>query len=136
MQGIPDYSVDDAMVVNARFASGALASFSTGCFPLKDHSELPGGGIGLSLSSRNHRIVLSGWGMEGAVYSGDSNKKIIPSEEDIFLVQNRAFLNAVENGDPSGIHSTYEDGMKTLATTLAANESARKKAGAPVAVSL
>jgi predicted dehydrogenase len=136
MQDTPDYSVDDGMVVNARFSSGALASFSTGCFPLGGHPETPGGGIGLTLSSRKHRVVLSGWGMEGAVYSGESDMEKIPSEEDIFLIQNRAFLEAVESGDPSGIRSSYEDGMNTLATTLAANESARDRGGAPVNVAL
>ena len=68
ISGVPDYSVDDGMVVNARFSSGALASFSTGCFPLGGHSESPGGGIGLHLSSRRHRIVISGWSLEGTVH--------------------------------------------------------------------
>jgi len=131
---VPDYSVDDAMVVNARFASGALASFSTGCFPLGGHPESPNGGIGLSLSSRNHRISLTGWSLEGTVHSGEESQEALPTEENIFVIQNRAYLKAVANNDPSGILSTYEDGMKTLATTLAANESAREQNGRPVKV--
>ena len=134
MKEVPDYSVDDAMVVNARFASGALASFSTGCFPHHDNSANPDGGIGLSLSSRKHRIALATWSLEGVVYSGESDKETIPTEEDIFYVQNKAFLDAVASNDPSGILSPYEDAMKTLATTLAANESARHQNGAPVKV--
>lgn len=130
----PDYSVDDAMVVNARFASGALASFSTGCFPLGGHPESADGGIGLSLSSRNHRIALTGWSLQGTIHSEAEKQETIPTESDIFLIQNKAFLDAVANDDPSGIQSTYEDGMKTLATTLAANESARERKGAPVKV--
>lgn len=136
MKEVPDYSVDDAMVVNARFVSGALASFSTGCFPFKDNDANPDGGIGLSLSSRNHRIALSKWNLNGTVYSGENDEEIIPAEEDIFLVQNKAFLDAVASNDPSGILSPYEDAMKTLAVTLAANESARHKNGAPVKVAL
>lgn len=134
MKEVPDYSVDDAMVVNARFASGALASFSTGCFPHHDNSANPDGGIGLSLSSRNHRIALATWNLEGTVYSGEDDKESIPTEEDIFYVQNKAFLDAAATNDPSGILSPYEDAMKTLATTLAANESARHQNGAPVKV--
>lgn len=134
MNEVPDYSVDDAMVVNMRFASGALASFSTGCFPLGGHPESPNGGIGLSLSSRNHRIALTGWSFEGTVYSGEEDKQAIPTEENIFTIQNKTFLDAVAQSDPSGIYSSYEDGMKTLATTLAANESARERNGSPVKV--
>lgn len=135
MSEVPDYSVDDAMVVNARFASGALGSFSTGCFPIGSHPETLNGGIGLTLSSRKHRIALTGWEMKGVVESGDSDREEIPTEEDIFLVQNRAFLEAVEKNDPTGIHSSYEDGIKTLAVTLAANRSARELDGAPVTIS-
>jgi len=136
MNEVSDYSVDDAMVVNARFASGALASFSTGCFPLGGHSESPSGGIGLSLSSRNHRIALTGWSLEGTIHSGEDEQEAIPSEANIFVIQNKAFLDAVASNDPSGIQSNYEDGMKTLATTLAANESTRQQNGRPVKVAL
>lgn len=135
MSEIPDYSVDDAMVVNARFASGALGTFSTGCFPVGEHPITFRGGIGLTLSSRQHRVSLTGWEMKGVVESGDSDNEEIPTEEDIFHVQNKAFLDAVENNDPGGIHSTYENGIKTLAVTLAANKSARELGGAPVTIS-
>ncbi len=131
---VPDFTVDDAMVVNARFASGALASFSTGCFPLGGHSEAPDGGIGLSLSSRHNRVVLAGWKFEGTLYSGEYDKESIPCEEDIFAKQNRAFLEAVDSGDDATILSSYDDALKTLASTLAANESARNQQGAPVKV--
>ncbi len=134
MNEVPDFTVDDAMVVNCRFASGALASFSTGCFPLGGHPETPGGGISLSLSSRTHRVVLSGWIFEVTVYSGEDAQEKIPCDENIFINQNKAFLDAVATGDTSGILSSYEDGLKTLATTLAANESARNQGGNPVEV--
>ncbi len=134
MPEVPNFTVDDAMVVNARFASGALASFATGCFPLGGHPETIG--IGLSLSSRQHRIVLSGWNLAGTVWSGSDQQESIPSCENIFVIQNRAFLEAVMKNDPSGILSTYDDAMKTLATTVAANRSARAGKGCPVTVSL
>ena len=132
MKEVPDYSVDDAMVVNARFASGALASFSTGCFPKALEPDTVG--IGLSISSRQHHVVLSGWKLEGVVFSEAEAQVTIPAEDDIFFIQNRAFLRAIEKNDPSFIHSDYADGMRTLAVTLAANESARLRNGAPVKV--
>lgn len=134
MTEVPDFSVDDAMVVNARFASGALASFSTGCFPLGKHSEQGDGGIGLQLSSRNHRITLTRWELVGVVHTGEDGEERIASEDDVFFIQNKTFLDAVAANDASRIRSSYQDGMKTLATTLAANESARERGGAPVKV--
>lgn len=136
MPEVEGKTVDDAMVINARFASGALASFSTGCFPLGGHSESPDGGIGLHLSSRNHRIYLTGWHFDGIVYSGLNDKESIPREDNIFAIQDKAFLDAMATGDTSGIHSNYEDSLKTLAATLAANESAHKQGGAPVKVAV
>ncbi|NPV08205.1 MAG: Gfo/Idh/MocA family oxidoreductase [Anaerolineae bacterium] len=46
----------------------------------------------------------------------------------------RAFVDAILQKDPSLVRSPYDDAMKTLAVTLAANESARK--GIPVRPSL
>ncbi|MAM92011.1 MAG: hypothetical protein CMI15_11135 [Opitutaceae bacterium] len=134
MPEVEGKTVDDSMVVNARFVSGALASFSTGCFPLGGHSEGPDGGIGLHLSSRNHRIYLTGWHFNGTVYSGDDDTESIPREENIFAIQDKAFLDAVATGDNSGILSSYGDSLKTLAATSAANESAHNKNGTPVKV--
>ncbi len=132
MNEVADYSVDDGMVVNARFASGALGSFSTACFSLAGHPETSG--IHLSLSSRQNRMVLEGWNLEGTLYAEADQQTKLPVEQEIFVVQNQAFLDAVATGDRSLIRSDYEDGMKTLAVTLAANESAREKNGAPVSV--
>jgi myo-inositol 2-dehydrogenase/D-chiro-inositol 1-dehydrogenase len=136
MPEVEGYSVDDAMVVNARFASGALGTFATGCFPLSDHPELPGGGIGLALCSRRHRVKFSGWHLDAAIHSPGEKRTEVPREANIFVEQSRAFLDAVRSGDASGIRSTYEDGMKTLAVTIAATESARNRQGAPVKVAL
>ena len=111
MPEVEGKTVDDAMVVNARFTSGALASFSTGCFPLGGHSESPDGGIRLHLSSRNHRVHLSGWHFDGTVYSGENNAETIPREENIFAIQDKVFLDAVATGDTSGVHSPYDDSL-------------------------
>jgi len=134
--GVPDYTVDDAMVVTARFASGALGTFSTGCFPQADHRHTPDGGVGVSLCSRQRRILLQGWGLSATVFGGNEAPQTVAPEPDVFTTQARAFLAAVQTNDPSLIRSSYEDGMKTLAVTLAATESARTRNGAPVKVAL
>ena len=131
MTEVPDFNVDDAMVVNVRFTSGALGAFCTGCFPEAGHAKA---GISLNLSTRHQRVIFETWDFEGKIHSGDGEVTELPATEDAFLVQNKAFLDAVTNRDASGILSDYQDAMRTLAVTLAANESARERKGAAVEV--
>ena len=42
----------------------------------------------------------------------------------------QAFIDAIQEGDPTHIRCEYEDGLRTLDVTLAANEAART--GQPV----
>ena len=131
MTGVPDFNVDDGMVVNARFESGALGSFCTACFPQAGHAQ---NGICLNLSTPQNRVVFETWDFAGKIHSGDGEVTELLATEDAFRVQNQAFLDAVANNDPAKILSSYEDAMHTLAVTLAANESARERNGAPVKV--
>lgn len=131
MPEVPSLNVDEGMVVNARFASGALGSFATGCFPLGGHAQT---GISLNLSTRQHRVTFETWDFHGKIHSGQGEAADVPSVADPFLLQNQALLDAVANKDPGGILSDYDDAMRTLAVTLAANQSAREKNGAPVKV--
>ncbi|MGB0744079.1 MAG: Gfo/Idh/MocA family protein [Opitutales bacterium] len=132
MKEVPDFNVDDAMVVNLRFESGALGSFCTACFPVGNFANC---GISLNLSTRQHRVVFETWDFKGKLYSGDGTVNELPTGEDPFLLQARAFLQSVAAKDGSAILSNYEDAMQTLAVTLAANQSAREQDGAPVPVS-
>jgi len=133
MPEVPDLNVDEGMVVNVRFASGALGSFCTGCFPLGGHAQ---SGICLNLSTRQHRVIFETWDFAGKIHTGDGDGDVteLPVTADPFLLQNEAFLDAAANKQPGKILSSYEDTMRTLAVTLAANESARERNGAPVAV--
>ena len=45
---------------------------------------------------------------------------------------NKTFVDAIQTGDPSKILSNYEDGIKSMAVSIAANESARL--GRPVKI--
>ena len=131
MTEVADFSVDDAMVVNVRFASGALGSFSTGCFPVGGHDSI---GISLNLSTREQRVVFESWDFTGKVYSGAGECTDLPAGDDPFVRQNQAFVDAIAAKDSSAILSDYDDAMQTLAVTLAANESAHAHGGAPVKV--
>ena len=52
------------------------------------------------------------------------------SDDDPLPLAHKAFLQSITKGRPLGIRSRYADGVKTLAVTLAANESAAE--GRPV----
>ena len=47
----------------------------------------------------------------------------IPRKANQTLALDRAFIDAVKSGDPSGIRSDYEDALKSLKLGFACNES-------------
>jgi predicted dehydrogenase len=55
------------------------------------------------------------------------NNKIqeIRSNVDPYFEEDKTFIDAVRTGDSSKIKSSFEDAVKTLKVTLAANESAK-----------
>ena len=132
---IPGYATDDAMCVNARFASGAIGHFTTGC-----HARaglMAEGGISMEFSSRDARCRLSGWDMElqAEHWHGGSLPLEVESaewEEDIFEVEDRLFLRSAAERDLSLFPSSYADAVRTLRVTLAANESAATGRSIPI----
>jgi predicted dehydrogenase len=125
VDNVADYTVDDAVTVNARFVGGALGNFTTGCFPQGNPSTGRGtDGVGMTFASRSTQCTLTGWAMDLAWKDNHGAGAIVESTEDIFEVQDRAFVEAVRSGDRSGIRSSYPDGVRTLRVTLAAEKSA------------
>jgi len=120
IRDLEGFATDDAMVVNARFASGALAQFSTGCYRNLDEDS----GVGMTISSRSTRCTLSGWDMSFHAETGSGEPEMIVPEEDIFEVEDRLFLRAAAAGERTLFPSSYRDAIETLRVTLAAKESA------------
>ena len=122
------YATDDVMAVNLRFASGALGSFATGCHGLRGLYDE--GGISLAIGSRDTRVELSGWDMrlrmERRPGEGRVELETLEPEPDIFEVEDRLFVRAAVEGRPDLFPSSYSDALRSLAVTLAANESAAK----------
>ncbi|HLV81634.1 MAG TPA: Gfo/Idh/MocA family oxidoreductase [Chthonomonadaceae bacterium] len=115
---IPQYDLEDAMVVSIRFESGAVGNIMSAC------CNGAHGGIFLNLWAAHHTVHLTGWGHDAKIYTqGEKEPATIQSEEEIFGVEDRAFLDAVRTGDRSRIKCTYADGVKTTQLALAANES-------------
>ncbi len=137
---VPDYDTEDLTTTIVRFENGALGTFSTGCY-----AEGPGCCENkIVFSAKDCRldyhlldkVVLydsSAKEEEGAsVVKGDgrmrgSNEGVVTKGEgDTGPIAEQTFLKAVLTGDPSQIRSPYSDGIKSLAFTLACNESMAK----------
>lgn len=112
------FEVADAGTATLTFESGAVCQISTTC-------ALEGyGKVGLDVhfggacaEIRGGAITLAGGGRETVTKQPELNPTV---REDQF------FIDAVDGtGDPALIRSPYADALKTLAVTLAMNESAR-----------
>ena len=121
-QGIPDFAIDDVGTATLKFASGIVGCMSNTCMLSVPYN------VGLHVIAKDMVLEIHG-----------DLKVIEPGHTEIFsggtgsmLEENRAFIEAVKSGDRSQIRSDYEDAVKTLAVTIACNESART--GRPVTV--
>jgi predicted dehydrogenase len=114
-------TVPDVQIATFLFESGAIGAITTSC------ALTQGGGRNdmdfilrdavLHFTTRDLRVTP------------DAAPQPEPVTEPIPNID-AAFIRAICAGDPAPIRSTYEDGLRTAAVTLAANESART--GRPV----
>ena len=114
---MPDYDVEDASTIAVEFASGAVGNLMSCCA-----NRSGGGGVHLTVVARNHLSVFTGWGHDVVIHKSRLEQEQITGEDNIFEIEDAAFLQAVQTGDPSPIRCTYADGLKSLAFCLAANK--------------
>ena len=120
----PDWDVPDYYLVNMELASGAVAMLqSAAAYPL-------GWDSGVQVVCGD-MILDCGFGSLKVLRPG-KEPKVIEGGGDPMLTQDSTFVRAVASGKQDAIRSSYADGAKTLAVTLAANESAAK--GQPVSL--
>jgi predicted dehydrogenase len=124
--GIPDYSIEDATAVNVHLQNGGVAVLLSCCA-----ANGGGGGVWLSVFAKNTTFLFNGWEHSVQVLQSGKVATEIPGEPDIFTIEDRAFLKAVRTGDKSSVLCSYPDAARTLALTLAADQSLRT--GKPVA---
>ncbi|HUT75142.1 MAG TPA: Gfo/Idh/MocA family oxidoreductase [Armatimonadota bacterium] len=125
--GTPDtYDIEDASVVNIKFAGGAIANLWASC------SSNAAGGVSLNVYANDVAAQFTGWEHTVRVMRVGKDTVEIKGEGDIFAAEDMAFIKAVRGGNPAGIMSPYGDAVKTLAVTVAANRSLKR--GKPVAV--
>lgn len=115
-QNIPENStVPDVGTVTLRFENGVVGQISNTCLLNLGYT------VGLTVVTPE-RIFEIGPGDLNIVTSG--GREQITGDVNPYLEEDRAFIHAVRTKDTGGIRSSYDDAVKTLEVTLAANESA------------
>ncbi|HZO87146.1 MAG TPA: Gfo/Idh/MocA family oxidoreductase [Chthonomonadaceae bacterium] len=125
---IPNYNLDDAMVVSMKFESGGVGNIMSCC------AAGAGGGVFLNIWAAHHTAKFTDWAHHVQIFrQGEPGAEEIKGDiEDIFPKEDRAFIEAVKSGDRSKILCPYPDGVRTTLVALAANESL--ETGKPVTV--
>lgn len=141
---VEGYDTEDVSTTVVRFKSGALGTISTGCYAtggdsadskitfsakdaraeLKILDKLELFGVKAEPEAEedgnSDGFVVKG---DGALKASDSGSLIYRQEGDAGIICDRTFIDAVITGDGSKIRSPYLDAMKSVAFTLACNES-------------
>lgn len=118
-KGVPaSYDVEDASVVNMKLEKGGVANLFASC-----SSNGGGGGVFLNVYAYETTALFSGWEHSLKLLKNGKEVANIKGEPNIFEIEDAIFIEAIRNDDDSKIMSTYEDAIKTLAVTLAANKS-------------
>ncbi len=123
---VPSYNMDDALTTSIKFKSGALASI------LASVATPAGGDITLDIHGMESSVKFKGWGHDATILRQGQEPEVVKSAGEIFALEDRAFLDAVQTGDKSKILAPYVDSFKTAQLTIAANQSAQS--GKPVEI--
>lgn len=136
VKGVADYDTEDLSSTIVRFANGTLGTFSTGCyaegpgcyeskttFSAKDarldHHLLNKIVVFDSAKAEESASIVKGDGF----LRGSAEGVTVKCEGDTGHISEQTFFKAVLTGDDSHIRSPYSDGIKSVAFTLACNES-------------
>ncbi len=107
--------IPDVHVINLKFETGAIGSLTSTC------TFRQGGGTGLMSFILND--MRAEFGPDGLVVHPESAADPGPVQRDLGDID-EVFIDAVRTGDGSAVLSDYEDGVRSLDVTLAANRSA------------
>ena len=121
---MPNHTIPDCEIVTMLFKSGAIGYITTTAAMIKG-----GGGSHIDFIVEGHIRLQLGRGGATVLPEGAATIEV---EDKPTMNLDQAFIEAIITGDKSLVKNDFEDGLKTTAITLAANESA--KTGKPVEV--
>lgn len=117
MTDVENYNIEDASAVTLRMKNGAIAVVFSACY-LK--SERAGrGGITAYCPETRVEYKLR----QSVTFAGEREVREVRRMNDPSFDCDRAFIEAVQSGDPSKVRSPYSDANKSLAVVLAADRS-------------
>lgn len=122
MDDVPGIGIPDVGSVNLVFESGAIGHIDT-CMIQPDHRT------GVEILGRDFRVALNGASLT-IVDNGETAN--YENAADVYKKQDDAFIEAIRSGRRELILAPYEEALKTLEITLAANDSSRS--GMPVSL--
>jgi myo-inositol 2-dehydrogenase/D-chiro-inositol 1-dehydrogenase len=119
---VEGFTAPDVGLVNLRFESGAIGVIANACM-------LPRGSqVMLQVIAEGEERIMTESTLNGLKVTRPDSITEYPVGPDgfnrAFETEDAAFIAAVAGGDPSSLRSTYSDAVRTLAISLAANESA------------
>jgi len=120
------YDVEDATSVALKFANGAVGTINSCC------TLQTGGGVGLDIYSPNVVLSYREWNMNLKAVKSRLETEEVRGEDNIFEVEDRAFVQAILTNNPSLIKCNYGQAFPAHQITMAANESL--KTGKPVSI--
>lgn len=124
MGDVENLNITDVGTVNLRFESGAIGNITNSCVP-------PGMmGSGLNVAGEDTVCFITQNTLRTRTAEGTDEKSW--EWKAPHWRESEVFLKATETGDASGILSDYSDAVKSLAVSIAANQSA--ETGQPVAI--
>ena len=123
LQDVEDFNVTDVGAANLKFKNGAIGTIHNCCL-LKGMGYM----TGLSVVTPDLVVELLG----GCKLIEPGSGPNWPRAMILYRTEDQIFLEAIRTGDTSAIRSSYADGVKSLAVSLAVNES--YQTGKPVKV--
>jgi myo-inositol 2-dehydrogenase/D-chiro-inositol 1-dehydrogenase len=123
MMGVENMTIDDVSTINVAFRSGAIGSIVSSCC-----APRPTYRIGVEILCKDLMLTFCPYGPHASLTVVQSNQtQQFLSRNDPFFDEDRAFIQAVRSGTMSGIRSSYDDALKSVQVSIAANDSARQR---------
>ena len=113
LDDIEGIDIPDVTSVNMRFKSGMVGHLDNSCTQ-PDHR------MGVEVLGNGFRVEVGAGKMDVVTKDGVDTYS---SQVNFYEVQDRAFIEAVKTNNQELILASYEDGLNTLAVSLAANQS-------------
>ena len=115
LKDIEGINIPDVSSVNVTFDSGAIGHLDSTLIQPDHRAAVELLGLDYRVEVSFTSVTITEKGKEKRVYTADS---------DFYYNQDAAFIKAIQEKDQSLILANFEEGVKTLAVTLAANKSA------------